>query len=1293
MDALLLQSESPEDKAMRRLTEDPTYAAIPHMCGGKLSGLPISSGSFLQVDQSKPTWAFDGDLGTQWHAPCDPEYGCLPQGVWIGLFFSTRYVINCMRMKQSGKINHQATSVLLQRWDGDHWEDYRGFAGFGGDTWNLRPAKPHNMWRITNVAPVYGNWRVRELEFYTDPGCKAEEKVTLPFTPLGSHSLHDAAPPILATDGEEYSYWSPDCQVCDTPAIGWVGVQYDSQETPSVQCMRILQSSYGHQSAGQIQMEHWDGTNWVYDMDFFDGLGAGAWERRPAQAFSLWRLRAEDLWQHSWGDEEVFNDDRGLWRVQEMQFYADIACRHEISQSKGSTAIASGHFIGLSGLKSVERFGEFAQDGDIDSYWQQNGPEAWVGLDMNMAVDIRCIRLMQSPQREYQANTIWLEAWDGRSWDLAPYSTAFKLPWTQSGGGSPLLFPAPRHSRWRITNDRRTYSGWIVKELRFYENEMCHESSALNFPLISSGYRSGVDMRGDVVELMHHASKASDGNVDTYWHSDCDFCDYDQAWIGIDLGADVFGKQVRCIKMVQSGYSGSMVSAVGMWYWDSQGTWTHQVTHGGLGAGTWEQRPVQTNAMWRIVQKKRRDWVCEGSVDRIGDRPWGVSELMFFSDDDCNDMIQSGDPISSGYFPHYDDFDTFHPSKAFDYQSDTNWAAGCDVPPGNKLQIDAECGEFEWIGSYFQSPTVVRCFKVQQTHSEDDFCCDPAKEVQLERWNGTQWVLSLSEHKGINDDVGTLHIAQTYTHLGECASFYETSEDFNVEWRSRRDSDQCIVPLSSSMNLLAKPKCFDHPACWALGHDGDCCPIGADYKTRCCCKLLDGQAIYLDETSGLPAAQDNLRVEEFIISCGTLFPLWGAIFAGGLWAFVSFAPEKTPIRLKIRKYLNSEPRSPLKDLIFWTVGGVKGHGGTKERNITSIVVKGLIVVWFGFFIIGSAIWVIIGLVFAELILFFVAVVLYPVRMAKSPYPLDREGNRRRQRDLYMLDQEIYGMQPPGIGFLAIKMGKTFKIGFAYFFKFFADIVVIRTTFIGFGFKLEPITEAHLDVVVPSMTGEAEVERTILTLIEEVVSNGKSFFAEAMSGVFGIPACEGPTIVLATTTIITIVGVLVRWLNYDSFSLLFVARGVLRETRLPIQKQVLGFFISLSQSAIFIVIQLTMLQFQKSLALANPWNSQIWICPFDDVVSIILGRGVFYFIVVGGLAIFWLCINGHFFGQSYITDDIGKVLGMNFDDLDPDGTGGWWKRKRFDCCNFTRAQTFQKLTSHTSTHCQQHFIKY
>ena len=99
-----------------------------------------------------------------------------------------------------------------------------------------------------------------------------------------------------------------------------------------VKCMRIVQSPAAEHQSPVVDLVYWDGNNWKLDPDKrYRGIGGGSWNRRPAPANSMFRVR----WQSRRPDGENCDGFRPRnylrsWGVSELEFYSDDKCSSKI---------------------------------------------------------------------------------------------------------------------------------------------------------------------------------------------------------------------------------------------------------------------------------------------------------------------------------------------------------------------------------------------------------------------------------------------------------------------------------------------------------------------------------------------------------------------------------------------------------------------------------------------------------------------------------------------------------------------------------------------------------------------------------------------------------------------------------------------------------------------------------------------------------------------------------------------------------------------------------------------------
>ena len=193
------------------------------------------------------------------------------------------------------------------------------------------------------------------------------------------------------------------------------------------------------------------------------------------------------------------------------------------------------------------------------------------------------------------------------------------------------------------------------------------------------------------------------------------------------------------------------------------------------GGDTWNKRPAPPDTMWRIAYGQRSPESCPYAQERGWPRSWGVSEVEFFTDDDCRvklpgpsegaDVVASG-TREAGIAP----LSGTGPHLAFDGLVTTTWTAQCGA--GDRANEPADCrAGIEWVGLDFNRkfgglPVMVRCVRLVQSRSSASDCCDPAETVMLDRWNGTEWARANYRH--VSDTGQVFQVQATFSNLAPC---------------------------------------------------------------------------------------------------------------------------------------------------------------------------------------------------------------------------------------------------------------------------------------------------------------------------------------------------------------------------------------------------------------------------------------------------------------------------------------------------------------------------------------------
>jgi len=267
-----------------------------------MKGMPIGSYKNAPIGAPSgghgvPGWVFDGDMSTRWEADC-PGGVCQPGEAWIGLNFEGQArTVRCFRIVQSGRRDSQATSVVLASWDGDRFQPEAEYRGIGGDTWNIRPAPPDTLWRVSYGArndevcrgspkqSSFRSWGVNEIELFSDDACSQKlpgpkegaDVIASGTREIGTRSDVAGIGPLNAFDGDTLSTWTAQCgagsdlnqDVDCKPGADWIGLDFNRKLgglPVEVRCFRIHQSRGTAREccdpAESVALERWNGSDW-----------------------------------------------------------------------------------------------------------------------------------------------------------------------------------------------------------------------------------------------------------------------------------------------------------------------------------------------------------------------------------------------------------------------------------------------------------------------------------------------------------------------------------------------------------------------------------------------------------------------------------------------------------------------------------------------------------------------------------------------------------------------------------------------------------------------------------------------------------------------------------------------------------------------------------------------------------------------------------------------------------------------------------------------------------------------
>jgi len=225
---------------------------------------------------------------------------------------------------------------------------------------------------------------------------------------------------------------------------------------------------------------------------------------------SKWRLRNE-------------YDVRDSWEIAELTFFGDEECHVSIPGGQSfSSGYAPGHDPG------------YAFDNDITTTWRTPLPvtiadPGYLGREYATPRYCKCVRLRHTKNRHRASAIVIVESWEDPVWILVETFEVLNL-------GVWINLPLAFGFSFRITHQEPIYRRWVIRHLSFYETangDVCG-SEITNGIWIGSGYTDD------------HEFVQVEGDIDTYWESQCFDCRKEKAWIGL---GQMNGKYVSCLKI------------------------------------------------------------------------------------------------------------------------------------------------------------------------------------------------------------------------------------------------------------------------------------------------------------------------------------------------------------------------------------------------------------------------------------------------------------------------------------------------------------------------------------------------------------------------------------------------------------------------------------------------------------------------------------------------------------------------------------------------------------------------
>ena len=1110
---------------------------------------------------------------------------------------------------RSKDIEEQSAFVTLDMYVDGNWQLHSFQREIGGGTWNRRPAPPFTLWRIRNNQVIEGQWRIPEVHAYRDPLCIVE---MTPGNPIASGYVGTEAP-SLAMDGDAKTLWTA-CTHCNETRKYFIGVELPASAEEAeaeqffIRCFKVWQSEQMHEQMVSVQVQIWNGEIYIMSPITRTGslhdLGGGVWSRPAASFMTRWRL------------VPTAEEDRD-WRLLELELYADSECTRRLPRAGlgggGATVLASSYRPFVTGFRRSEQDklwseAELITDGDATTgLLLQHMPRsasrsAYVGVDfLSGSIWVRCVKLMQGSTPLESVSSLTLQVWDGSEWrHNDPELSEFEVHLGGLGGGGWQRRPAQPGSMWRVENAEYVPEGWAVYEVEFYESADCVNGKLMG-EVVASGYAPPLEQRGP--------GRAVDGNASTIWMSQCcpmdstdrplGFelvrpkvgCDEGDAWVGLDLGATTSVQNVRCLRMFQAGYELMQSSSAYVSKWDGS-SWVHSWRMDGLGGSAWNKRPAAGNTMWRLLYVSRKNDPCPAQLARLVERPWGVADLKFFSDDDCEVLVPDGVPITSGGFDSYQrsavDQPSYETSRMVDDDLLTTWAANCRT--GFEF-VDTEltnCTD-AWVGMQWSTAHEIRCVSLVQSRWESARCCDAADGLMLQRWNGSEWVEASwfrdPPQAAVQTEINTrlpAHLGAEFRNVGECPSRVSEKRMFEetiVETRTRRDSEKCIVQLTGAVTLLAEPYCIKHPQCVTVfGAAGTCCPIGdlIASESRCCCSFLSSEPIFADEID-FSDPREKFSFEFATIWMSNILPWIGLAVTIALYLAAILLPADMEERgrnwIKIDIGASSKPErrrlfwKRVVVIAAWPLLSWRTFLASSTTQTSKIVrwfilpdgrlpkplelYRSLLFLVFGALLSGMAPWLLMGAIFGEMMIWAALQLCQVIRYFQSPFdPLDLRDMQLRQEISKVMVTNDATMDTAYD--IAAGVATTCVFGLAYFGKFIFDLLIVRAQMLSF----EAIENIEADRVVELFPGLLESLQEPAMLIYEILFWASQLISLLLGNLVGIPLCEGSTALVGSVALVMILYGASQWLNYDLFGLFVAARQVVKATR-PECQRILG----------------------------------------------------------------------------------------------------------------------------------------
>jgi hypothetical protein len=1097
----------------------------------------------------------------------------------------------------------------------------------------------------------------------------------------------------------------------------------------TVKCIRLFQHEHPSKQVKTARLQYWTGQDY-FTHEPLTELGGGTWERRPAPAGTRWRLFGQGF-TRGWKVEELrfFTDydcETQIKFIDGEAWPVPIVSSYYVDHDSSPPFLEPDAHVPKLGFEANLHSWRSAETGNPEDGMSTS---SWLGLDFGMLpADVRCFRLRQSGEKVSQASSAEVHVWDGVAfkpvnWPLSPVISDF-------GGGADVTRPMEAGMTWRVENVGYIRSGWRIYEIHLFAAKDCSAERLRVDRVYGSGANlfEGERSTGgppgaasDDDESTYWQSN-DDARRGTAWIA----FELNRANQMVEvscfrlLQSGVRVHATDSIKILR--WTGDRFESM-MEHFDlAGGQWNQRPAPGDtmwriVLAGT---KCIAKDPAWCKCPstdcKLEAPKACPGATPQPYERAWGVSHLRFFTDSNCTpDKEVRGEPIASGHLAPVravDPPDLYGAAKAFDDDPDeTGWIANCQVAIGMQ-RATCRPGR-EWVGLAFAEPVEIKCFEMKQMPQKSRECCDRAEAVEIHRWNGTGFARSEWPVRAMSSDLaakdGSLmdgeRVRGVFDHLSVCHAQDE------ITFRSRKQSTMCALPLSPAVTYLSDAQCNSHAQCYMLGLKGNCCP-GDDFLTRCCCTFLQFEPLFADE-----GRQSDFRVSpNFIIYQLTEFLPWIVMLAAvGTWFHLMYRSIKThqEVRAKraerlrksqeglgrdelvrasvferydSRKVINEiranlakmeeaalarainvfgakKSEEPSKFARFFVANLLWKRTNRFQTSCIQILTLGTM----GFFIGGSVVFVVVGIVFAEVLVAFQLVLFRFIRLSKHPFvktkEVEVEGITVKVENLSDLDWAIerwrqhchykpkWLLDSNIAEFLTASVLAVWD-GILWYWHVLFDILVVRVVVQSWLSK-PPMNMAEVRHYLP-FADLTYVVNDYMYRASLVSYEGVAF---SLLTILGIPRCEGITKIVGACGMLGLTLALVRILNYDSFGLVKTAKNAAKKCRPRVQARLLQVTLFSAQATIFVLNQVMCLCFQRLLNFAFPPETEAeWVCPFREQITILIGRMSIFLVMLQGLVLLLvLSANGHLMGQAYLVEGMGqRVLDIDLSGLDPEG---------------------------------------